>query len=128
VSSGNGSLDDIAYLCQEDQICGCPWDKKDVYAFGVVLAELLTGKRPVIDHGNVTERLSAFIRRKLLPSCNSLLENSQLDASVQKTWPTENFQRFAKLMRQCIDISPGSRPAMTEISFELGVLVKEGAQ
>lgn len=87
--------------------------KSDVYGFGVVLIEILTGlraldpNRPSGQH-NLTEWVKPYLheRRKL---------NSIMDARLEGKYPSKAAFRIAQLALKCIASEPKQRPSMKEV-------------
>lgn len=93
--------------------------KSDVYGFGVVLAEILTGlhaldpTRPTAQH-NLTEWIKPHLseRRKL---------RSIIDPRLEGKYPFKSAFRVAQLALKCLGPEPKNRPSMKEVveSLEL---------
>ncbi|KAK2638848.1 hypothetical protein Ddye_026643 [Dipteronia dyeriana] len=90
-------------------------DKSDIYSFGVVLVELLTGQKPIFS--TMTEEgrslASYFI--------NSMEENKVcdiLDAQV-KLGKEEEIMVMANLAIRCLNLQGKQRPTMREVAMEL---------
>ena len=87
--------------------------KSDVYGFGVVLVEILTGlraldsNRPSGQH-NLTEWVKPYLhdRRKL---------KGIMDSRLEGKFPSKAAFRIAQLSLKCLASEPKQRPSMKEV-------------
>nr|XP_043618618.1 protein STRUBBELIG-RECEPTOR FAMILY 2 [Erigeron canadensis] len=91
--------------------------KDDIYAFGVLLLELLTGKKPF-------DGLEPKEENSLVQWASSRLhDNESLDEMVEpalrKTIPPKVLSRFADLVSLCTQPEKGFRPSISEIMESL---------
>lgn len=87
--------------------------KSDVYGFGVVLVEILTGLRAVDKNRsngqqNLVEWIKPFLqdRRKL---------KTVMDRRLEAKYPPKAAFQTAKLALTCIETEPKNRPPMTMV-------------
>nr|GMD98785.1 wall-associated receptor kinase 5-like [Ipomoea batatas] len=90
-------------------------DKSDVYAFGVVLAEILTGQK-VISSNKSDEGLVIRFKTSLKQK-DGLFEI--LDHAVANEGGEEEIFAVAKLAKRCIKLNARKRPGMMEVATEL---------
>uniref|UniRef100_A0A0D9WRF5 RING-type E3 ubiquitin transferase n=1 Tax=Leersia perrieri TaxID=77586 RepID=A0A0D9WRF5_9ORYZ len=97
----------LYYMDPEYQLTGTIRPKSDVYALGIVILQLLTGKRP---HGLILSAEEA-IRKG---SISDFLDRSQID------WPIAEAEILAKLAVQCTALKCRDRPSLeSEVLPEL---------
>lgn len=90
--------------------------KSDVYSYGVVLVELLTGEKAVSstkfeeEKSLVINFISAVKEKRLL---------DMLEARVCDEAKEEEVLRFAEIARKCLKLIGKKRPTMKEVVFEL---------
>ncbi|KAJ6797236.1 serine/threonine receptor-like kinase NFP [Iris pallida] len=96
----------------------------DVYAFGIVLLELLSGRREMSRReGSETSTLFEEIRMVF-----EVKENTEdrlkmwMDLSLGGIYPIEGALSLATMARACTSETVSERPSMTEIVFSLSVL------
>ncbi|VVA35375.1 PREDICTED: wall-associated [Prunus dulcis] len=91
-------------------------EKSDVYSFGVILAELLTGQKPVSFMRSPESRCLAtyFL---LSMEDNNLF--AILDAQVMKDGGKDEIVAVAILAKKCLNLNGRKRPTMKEVAVEL---------
>ncbi|KAK9088389.1 hypothetical protein Scep_027471 [Stephania cephalantha] len=88
-------------------------EKCDIYSFGVVLLELVTGRSPVqpIDQGG---DLVNWVRRTMQSATSaSVVFDQRLDLSAKRT--VEEMSLVLKIAMFCTNTSPLNRPTMREV-------------
>lgn len=92
--------------------------KSDVYAFGVVLAELITGLRALVrdnKEANKTKSLITIMRKAFKTEhLESSLEKT-IDPSLKDNYPIEEVCKLTKISMWCLSEDPLDRPEMREI-------------
>ncbi|XWS40194.1 hypothetical protein CRYUN_Cryun18bG0119800 [Craigia yunnanensis] len=102
----------FGYLAPEYFMYGKLSDKIDVYAFGVILLELLSGKRPII-FGNPKGQQSLVMWAK--PIIESGDVKGLLDPNLNGNINETQMRRMVLAATLCITRSARLRPKMTEI-------------
>ncbi|KAF0888169.1 hypothetical protein E2562_010860 [Oryza meyeriana var. granulata] len=111
--------DDVAgtfgYLAPEYFMHGKVSDKIDVYAFGVVLLELISGRKPVSSGGPKGQE-------SLVMWANSIIQGGKLTDLVDPSLPTDGgcdiageVERMTLAAALCIRRSPQRRPSIANV-------------
>jgi len=87
--------------------------KSDVYGFGILLVELLTGKR-ITGIMKLCEATSLrdWVKRNLL---NRGFLRSTMDAKLEGKYPSNLALQMVQLALKCIQTEPKVRPSMKEV-------------
>ncbi|KAL8106344.1 hypothetical protein AgCh_029939 [Apium graveolens] len=96
--------------------------KTDVFAFGVVLAELITGQRALIRDNREPNKM-----KSLITVINQIFQDedpvkvlqSVIDGNLKGSYPMEDVYRMAEIADWCLSEDPISRPEMREIVVAL---------
>lgn len=115
------------YMAPEYVAGGGLSHKTDVFAFGVVLLELLSGHEPV---RYVTEEGGGRQKRiGLIESLNSILSEggpkctgmlrSWMDPRLRDSFPVDCAERVARIASACVDSDSAKRPDMRYVAGEL---------
>jgi serine/threonine protein kinase len=92
-------------------------EKSEVYSFGMVLLEVLTGRPPAVQHP-VTGQIQ-YVYAHLSGDIRSVLPMVQTRAG----WPPDLAQRMARLAIACIDKAESNRPVFVHVVARLRDLV-----
>ncbi|CAL5416246.1 unnamed protein product [Camellia sinensis] len=96
-----------------NEFSGHLYVKSDVYGFGVVLLELLTGLRVLDMNRPKGEHNLIEWARPFLPDKRKL--NKIMDPGLQNRYPLKAAFQAAELILQCLESDPKSRPSMEEV-------------
>ncbi|KAF9602394.1 hypothetical protein IFM89_027523, partial [Coptis chinensis] len=105
----------FGYLDPEYFRSGQFTEKSDVYGFGVLLAEILTGEKPVFS-------TTAGVQSLAMHFITSVKENSLfqiLDTVISTGAREEEILPVAKLAKKCLKPTGKKRPTMKEVASEL---------
>ncbi|KAG7014166.1 putative receptor-like protein kinase, partial [Cucurbita argyrosperma subsp. argyrosperma] len=111
----------LGYVAPEYLLDGKLTDKSDVYAFGVVLLELLTGKKPVEKTGPthsqslVSWAIPQLSDRSKLPKI--------VDPVIKDTMDLKHLYQVAAVAVLCVQSEPSYRPLVTDVLHSLIPLV-----
>ncbi|TYH52344.1 hypothetical protein ES332_D09G020500v1 [Gossypium tomentosum] len=99
-------------------------EKSDVYSYGVVLIELLTGQKPI--SANQSEPVRSLVSYFL----HSMQENSLfkiIDPVVVKDGLEQEIMVVALLAKRCLNLNGKKRPTMKQVAMELEMIKASGA-
>uniref|UniRef100_A0A0D9UZ16 Protein kinase domain-containing protein n=1 Tax=Leersia perrieri TaxID=77586 RepID=A0A0D9UZ16_9ORYZ len=101
----------FGYLAPEYFETGRATTKGDVYSYGVVLLELLTGKRPTdesfLENGT---RLVTWVKETM----EEKREEHAIDSALTE-FPAEEVKFVFKVAEKCLESEPCNRPTMAEV-------------
>ncbi|CAH1430961.1 unnamed protein product [Lactuca virosa] len=108
------------YMAPEYIATGRLYVKSDVYGFGVVMLEIITGLR-ASDYNqdgmkqNLVEWATPFLTdiKKL---------EKIMDPRLGQNYPSEGASKAAELILSCLDLDPKNRPSMEEVVLGLQVI------
>ncbi|KAI3957515.1 hypothetical protein MKX01_001874 [Papaver californicum] len=90
--------------------------KMDVYAFGVVMLELITGKDVILMHdGQRTEYLSTAIISVMVGKDIETKLGDFIDSNLRGNYGLELALAITRLSMSCLNRDPTSRPSMNEV-------------
>ncbi|KAE8669834.1 LysM domain receptor-like kinase 3 [Hibiscus syriacus] len=121
----------FGYLAPEYLSNGLASSKSDVYAFGVVLFEIISGKEAIIrTEGTTTKNIE---RRSLASIMLAALQNTPdsvsmsnmdyIDPNMLDLFPHDCVFKVAMLAKQCVDEDSIVRPDMKEIVINLSQIL-----
>lgn len=115
--STSTSVGTLGYISPEAAVTGETTKESDVYSFGIVLLELLTGKRPVMFTQD--EDIVKWVKRQLQRGqISELLEPGLLELDPESSeW--EEFLLGIKVALLCTAPDPLDRPTMADIVYML---------
>nr|KAJ0200896.1 hypothetical protein LSAT_V11C600319040 [Lactuca sativa] len=106
------------YAAPEYVATGHLTQKNDIYSFGVVLLELLSGRRAIADEraGGVEETLVEWVKPFLLDNRGVF---RIMDTRLGGRYPKKGAQAVAALALKCLRNDPKNRPTMDEVVASL---------
>ncbi|CAO1945019.1 unnamed protein product [Urochloa humidicola] len=123
----------FGYLAPEYLRDGLATTKSDVYAFGVVLFELISGKEAITraegmgGSTNSERRSLASVMLNALRKCPSSMYMGNLkdciDRNLRDLYPHDCVFKMAMLAKQCVDDDPVLRPDMKQVVITLSQIL-----
>eukprot|EP01018_Ginkgo_biloba_P032016 Gb_15924 [translate_table: standard] len=113
------------YMAPEYVANGIVSQKTDVFAFGVILLELLSGQEPVKFHFDAAT--NQYKRVSLIETVYSIVSETEclgklrawIDPRLKDSYPVDSAEKVARLATSCLDMDPSSRPDMRYVVGEL---------
>ncbi|KAK1260626.1 Protein STRUBBELIG-RECEPTOR FAMILY 1 [Acorus gramineus] len=97
--------------------------KSDVYRFGVMMLELLTGRQP---YDSLRPSGEQHLVRWAVPQLHDINALSRMvDPSITGKYPVKSLSRFTDIISRCIQTGPEFRPPMSEIVQDLRCMLEE---
>ncbi|XP_073102761.1 receptor-like serine/threonine-protein kinase NCRK isoform X2 [Elaeis guineensis] len=113
-SSPARMLGTFGYFAPEYAIVGKASLKSDVFSFGVVILELITGRQAIHKSSNKgDESLVIWATARLRD--HKLVVSELPDPLLKGKFPEEEIQIMAHLARECLQWDPELRPTMSEV-------------
>ncbi|XP_062199978.1 protein STRUBBELIG-RECEPTOR FAMILY 5-like [Phragmites australis] len=87
--------------------------KSDVYCFGVVMLQLLTGRKPF---DSSKPRMEQSLVKFVTPQLHDIDALGALaDPALRGLYPPKALSRFADVLSRCVQSDPEFRPSMSEV-------------
>lgn len=104
----------FGYFAPEYAIVGRASFMSDVFSFGVVLLELLTGRQPIHKSANRGEESLVMWATPRLQDNKRVIQELP-DSDLKGEFPEDEMQIMAYLAKECLLLDPDSRPTMSEV-------------
>ncbi|KAL5728340.1 non-specific serine/threonine protein kinase [Ranunculus cassubicifolius] len=115
----------IGYTAPEKNQAGTDKIKSDIFAFGVLLLELLTGRKAFDSSRPRHEQYLVKWASSRLHDYDSL--EAMVDPTAKGTYSSRSLSRFADIVSLCIQTEPEFRPPMPDILDSLELLIERSS-
>ncbi|KAJ0538067.1 putative protein kinase RLK-Pelle-RLCK-VIIa-2 family [Helianthus annuus] len=105
------------YAAPEYMITGHLYVKSDVYGFGVVMLEMMTGLRVVDPNRPPSQQNLVDWARPSLTDIKKL--KGIMDPRLEQHYPSQGMIKAGELIRKCLDVNPNHRPSMEKVVASL---------
>ncbi|KAK7351470.1 hypothetical protein VNO77_10958 [Canavalia gladiata] len=105
----------FGYLAPEYASSGKLTDKSDVYSYGVMLLELITGRPPITAAGSRNESLVDWARPLLAQALQDGDFNNLVDPRLLNNYEADEMARMITCAAACVRHSAWLRPRMSQI-------------
>ncbi|CAK8536221.1 unnamed protein product [Lathyrus sativus] len=103
----------FGYFAPEYAIVGRASIESDVFSFGVVLLELITGRQPILRSAGKEESLVVWATPRIRDSRRVMTELA--DPQLKGNFPEDEVHIMANLAKECLLLDPDNRPTMSEV-------------
>lgn len=102
----------LGYLAPEYAMWGKVSESCDVYSFGILLLELVTGRKPI-------EKLPGGVKRTITEWAEPLLSKGKfkelVDPKLRGSFDENQLKRAINVAALCVQTEPENRPKMKEV-------------
>ncbi|XP_018819818.2 lysM domain receptor-like kinase 3 [Juglans regia] len=126
------------YMSPEFQSTGIPTQKSDVYAFGIVILELLTGEEPL----KFKYEKGDYVRTSVIDTARMAIEGGGsgdgddgkgmewrlrrwVDSKLRDSFPVEVVEKLTRLALDCVHVDPDERPNMGRVAGKISKMYLE---
>ncbi|EOY34421.1 Kinase superfamily protein, putative [Theobroma cacao] len=116
------------YMSPEFRSSGVATQKSDVFAFGVVILELLSGEEPL--KYRYDKRTGDFVRTSVTETAAAAVEAREtlrrwMDRRLNDSFPVEVADKLIRLALDCVHVDPDKRPSMGRVAGKISKLYLE---
>lgn len=107
-------------MAPEFQASGVATQKSDIYAFGVVMLELLSGEEPL--KFKFDEKTREFLRTSVIEAARVAVDGGDgsvqgklrmwVDRRLKDSFPLDVAEKLTRVALECVHVDPDKRPNM----------------
>lgn len=117
------------YMSPEYLVTGVATQKSDVFAFGVVILELLSGEEALRFCFDGEDGGGGYQRMSVIDGAREAVESGRVrrwvDGRLKDSYPVEVAERMVSLGLECVEEEPARRPDMSQVSAVISKLYLE---
>lgn len=123
VTQLSGKIRSFSYEAPEVNDSSSYSEHSDIYSFGVVMLELLTGRKP---YDSLRARGEQYLVRWASPQFHDIdMLTKMVDPFIEGRYPVKSLSRFADIISRCVQNAPEFRPPASEVVQDLLMMVEE---
>ncbi|KAL2332019.1 hypothetical protein Fmac_019600 [Flemingia macrophylla] len=111
------------YMAPEFQANGVATQKTDVYAFGVVMLELLSGEEPL--RFRFDDQTRGFVRTSVIEAAMAAVDGGEgelrkwVDRRLKDSFPVDVADKLTRVALECVHVDPDKRPNMGRVAGKI---------
>jgi serine/threonine protein kinase len=122
----------MGYMSPDFQSTGIATQKSDVYAFGVILLELLSGEEPL--KYKLDRNTGDYIKLSIIASAIDVVDGAALpveldgrlrrwiDRRLRDSFPVDVAEKMRRIALDCVQVDPDNRPNMRRVANKISKL------
>lgn len=117
-------------MAPEFQSTGIATQKGDVYAFGVVILELVSGMEALAYR--VDKERKGYVRTSVVDTAREAVEDDDgggvrkwVDKRLNDSYPIEIVEKLVRLALSCVENDPEKRPDMSKVVVKISQMFLE---
>ncbi|XVF05710.1 hypothetical protein REPUB_Repub05bG0195900 [Reevesia pubescens] len=117
------------YMSPEFRSSGVATQKSDVFAFGVVILELLSGEEPL--KYRYDKKTGDFLRTSVIDTAEAAAAEGRerlrrwIDRRLNDSFPVDVAEKLIRLALDCVHVDPDKRPDMGRVAGKISRLYLE---
>ncbi|KAH1104461.1 hypothetical protein AAZX31_13G305500 [Glycine max] len=115
------------YIAPEFPASGVATQKSDIYAFGVVMLELLSGEEPL--KFKCDEKTREFVRMSVIDAARAAVDGDEgsvegklrrwVDRRLKDSFPVDVAEKLTRVALECVHVDPDKRPNMGRVAGKI---------